>query len=520
MTGRSVGVFRQALAEFARPGASGVTGASLWRAGQVAIALAIVVTNMVGAVVVVVMGTLVIPMPTIRNFAHVRAVDTLAAAAYVIVAVVIGVLVGIRGLFRLRDWLVAERPATETEVRIVLRAPVRLFVVQMVLWAAAAVVFGVLNWHYSSTLGLRVAVAVLLTGLSTAACAYLLTERLLRPAAARALATGAPDRLAVPGVAARAVLAWALGTGVPVTGLVLIGVAELTTASGAHTKLAIAVIVLGAISLTVGLLAAGVAARATADPVDAVRRGLRRVQEGDLGVAVPVYDGTQLGQLQLGFNRMVEGLAERERIREALGIYLDPDIAERVVNEGTRLEGEEVEVTVMFVDVRNFTTFAEGRPAQQVVATLNRLFSAIVPIVHREGGRVDKFVGDGLLAVFGAPRKLADHADRALAAAVAIADAVHGELEIGIGLNSGRVVAGNVGGSGRLEFSVIGDVVNTAARVEGVTRSTGDVILLAEATKELLRQPWPALIERDEFSLKGKATPVALYAHPASVDGG
>lgn len=247
--------------------------------------------------------------------------------------------------------------------------------------------------------------------------------------------------------------------------------------------------------------------------MDAVRRGLLRVQQGDLGAAIPVYDGTQLGQLQMGFNRMVAGLAERERIREALGIYLDPDVAERVVREGTRLEGEEVDVTVMFVDVRGFTTFAEGRPAPEVVAVLNGLFDRMVPLIHAEGGRVDKFVGDGLLAVFGAPRKLADHADRALAAAVAIAG-VESELRFGIGLNSGTVVAGNVGGAGRLEFSVIGDVVNTAARVEEATRATGDVILLAEATRRLLGPGWPPLEARPGIPLKGKAERAALFAYP------
>jgi adenylate cyclase len=278
-------------------------------------------------------------------------------------------------------------------------------------------------------------------------------------------------------------------------------------------------IVLGGIALTVGLLAIGLAARATGDPVDAVRRGLRRVQEGDLNITVPVYDGTQLGQLQVGFNRMVDGLAERERMREALGIYLDPDVAERVVSEGTRLEGDEVEVTIMFVDVRNFTGFSEGRSAAEVVAALNRLFGRIVPVVHRHGGRVDKFVGDGLLAVFGAPRKLPDHADRALAAAVAVTEAVGAEeLDIGIGLNSGLVVAGNIGGGGRLEFAVIGDAVNTAARVEQSTRLTGDVILLAQATKDLLRRPWPDLEQRPGVALKGKTVPVALFAYTAAAN--
>lgn len=229
---------RLAVREFFRPGTSGLSGAALWRVGEVFIAGAIVVTNLIGAVVVVVMGTLVIPTPPVANSGHVRIVNVVAAAIYVAIAVPIGMLLGIRALFRLRDWLVAERPATPGEVRTVLRAPVRLFIVQMALWAGAAVLFGILDAWFSPTLGLRVAVAVALTGLSTAACAYLLTERLLRPAAARALAVGTPDRLAVPGVASRAVLAWALGTGVPVTGLVLIGAAELVGGGASHTALA------------------------------------------------------------------------------------------------------------------------------------------------------------------------------------------------------------------------------------------------------------------------------------------
>jgi adenylate cyclase len=243
------------------------------------------------------------------------------------------------------------------------------------------------------------------------------------------------------------------------------------------------------------------------------------VQRGELDLSVPVYDGTQIGQLQLGFNEMVVGLAERERIREAFGTYVDPDVAQHILAEGTDLAGEQVDVTVMFIDIRNFTGFAERTPAPGVVAAINQLFEQIVPIIHRHGGRVDKFVGDGLLAVFGAPRRQADHADHALAAALEITGTVSSDegLEIGIGLNSGPVVAGNVGGAGRLEFSVIGDVVNVAARVEAATRSTGDPILIAEQTKELLRAPHPDLVERIGVELKGKREPVRVYAPAAGV---
>ena len=338
----------------------------------------------------------------------------------------------------------------------------------------------------------------------------------MRPAAARALDTGIPKRLIAPGVTSRAILAWAIGTGLPVLGVVAVGILVLAGDPTPREQLGISMVVLGGVGIVVGLLAVTLAARATAAPVESVRRSLERVQRGNFDVHSPVYDGTQIGQLQLGFNQMVEGLAERERLRETFGAYVDPDVAQRILEEGTSLEGEEVEVTIMFVDVRDFTSFAERTPAPEVVAAINRLFECIVPIIHEHGGRVDKFVGDGLLAVFGAPRRLEDHADQALAAALEIERKVRagdaGELEIGIGLNSGPVVAGNVGGSGRLEFSVIGDPVNVAARVEAATRQTGDTVLIAERTKELLKDTDARLVEREGAELKGKTEPVRLYA--------
>ena len=194
---------------------------------------------------------------------------------------------------------------------------------------------------------------------------------------------------------------------------------------------------------------------------------------------------------------------------------MDRDVAEHILANPETLTGEEVEVTVMFLDVRGFTRFAEQAPAGEVVQTLNRLFAIAVPTVARHGGQVDKFVGDGLMAVFGAPRRFSDHADRALATAWEIAAAVHGglegPLEIGIGLNSGRVVAGSIGAAGRLEYSVIGDTVNVAARVEAATRETGDVVLLTERTRELLRGGGD-LERRRELTLKGRSAPVVVYA--------
>jgi adenylate cyclase len=506
---------KAALTELFRPGEGDLSGRSLWRIGSVALTAMIVLVNLIGSGAVVVIAAVVVPEPT--NNHHIFLVNGLIAIGYVAVAVPLGVAIGTRGLWRLRAWLMEERPATLAEMRLVLYSPFRLLVVQLALWWAAAVLFGVVDTQYSGDLALRVGLTVALTGLVTASTAYLIAERLLRSAAARALAGGAPRRFAVPGVATRAVLAWAVGTGVLLGGLVGIGILGVIHARGVNvTKLGVAIIALGGTGIAVGLLAVILAARTTADPIATLRRALSRVQTGDFDVRVPVYDGSQIGQLQLGFNAMVAGLAERERIREAFGTYVDPEVAEHILEEGTDLAGEQVEVTLMFIDVRDFTGFAERTPAPEVVAALNRLFEKIVPIIHKHGGRVDKFVGDGLLAVFGAPRRIPNHADEALGAALEIADGVRsgeaGPLEIGIGVNSGTVVAGNIGGDQRYEFSVIGDAVNVAARVEAATRQTGDQVLVSDRTAKLLRNPPAELVERPGVELKGRRETVRVFA--------
>src|SRR3954453_8084808 len=191
--------------------------------------------------------------------------------------------------------------------------------------------------------------------------------------------------------------------------------------------------------------------------IGTLREAALRVSAGDLRTRVPVITTDEMGDVARSFNEMTAGLEERERIRETFGTYVDRDVAEHILREGTSLAGEEGEVPALFLDIRNFTGFAERSPAPEVVATLNRLFERVVPIIHAHGGHVDKYVGDGLPAVFGAPRRQTDHADQALAAAVEIAAAVRDEfgdeLGVGIGLNSGTVVRGKVVAGRRRGFT-------------------------------------------------------------------
>lgn len=441
------------------------------------------------------------------------------APVYVIIAALVFYELGKRDFRPIERWLDDRRAPTDRERELVLGLPWRSSGRAALGWLGAAVVFGVQTaTHHPFIYVAGVVVGILLAGLTSTAVTFLLVERRLRPAFASALAGEVfPTRqslaLRVIGTRPRLLVSWALGSGIALTAIPLAFLGR-TDSSGEE--------LLGPVMFLVvaGLFGGGVlitaAAHSVSEPMQRLRTAVRRVEEGSLDEHVTVDDGGEVGLLQAGFNRMVAGLRERERIREAFGTYLDRDVAEHILREGTSLAGEEVEVTVLILDIRGFTSLAERLSAQEVVATLNRLFERIVPVIQAHGGHVDKYVGDGLLAVFGAPRRQADHADRALAAALEIAAAIDeefaGELSVGIGLNSGTVVAGNVGGAGRLEFSVIGDAVNVAARVESATRETGDTVLVAERTRKLLGRTGIPLEERPGIHLKGKREPVSLYA--------
>jgi PAS domain S-box-containing protein len=205
----------------------------------------------------------------------------------------------------------------------------------------------------------------------------------------------------------------------------------------------------------------------------------------------------------------------QRHLERALDTYLDAEVADHILTEGPSPDAKVVDATIMFLDVKNFTAVAERLDPRELVGVLNRLFGLAVPVINAHGGHVDKFIGDGLLAVFGAPCRLEAHADAALGAALEINRLVCellDELEIGIGLHSGEVVAGNVGGGGRLDFTVIGDPVNTAARIESATRTTGDRILFSAATNERLLGMEIPIVERPAVRLKGKSSPLPLYA--------
>lgn len=282
------------------------------------------------------------------------------------------------------------------------------------------------------------------------------------------------------------------------------------------TLLVAVIVVLGAV------LVFGFYGGTVGRPMVQLARAMRQVQEGQLELRLPVESNDNLGVLVDHFNAMVEGLRERERIRDALGRYVSPQIARQAITGDLRLGGELREVSVLFSDIRGFTTLAEGLEAEALVELLNRYFQVMVACIRAEGGSVNKFLGDGLMALFGAPDPLPDAPGAAVRSAIAMERALTlfnadqrfrggSELAIGIGIATGPVVVGNVGSADRLEYTAIGDTVNTASRIEGLTKELGATILLDARTSQGLSADI-ATVSRGSVSVKGKQQPVAVHA--------
>src|SRR4051794_12114448 len=384
------------------------------------------------------------------------------------------------------------------------------------LWGA--IVFAAYaTWELELDIGgaALVLVAALLSVLSPVGFFFLTVERAMRPVLIDIADTIEPgDEPEIPGVPLR----WRLLAVLPAVNLVAgVVVAALTAPAGADFgDFALAIGISAGVALTIAMGLSVLLSDSIVTPVNQLTAAADRVAQGDLDVRVPLISTDETGILTAAFNRMSAGLRERERLREAFGTFVDPELGERILQEGTDLAGEDVEVSILFLDVRGFTSLAEQTSARDLVAMLNDLYEQVVPVLVSHGGHANKFIGDGMLAVFGAPERLPDHADRAVAAALEIAACVRerydGGLRVGIGVNSGRVLVGTIGGGGRLDFTVIGDPVNTAARVEAATRETNDDILVTEATLQLISNDRGSWERRTTSPLKGKSRTVDLYA--------
>ncbi len=497
------------------------SGADLARRLQLRISLALIFANAIGAAIVFAIAVWVLPFTAqVEDVGEVRLVNLIAVVVFFAVVSPIATVRGGRRLRRVSSWLLEDRDPTAEEQVAALRAPRRIVGTHLVVWLFGALVFGVLNATFSLEEGQRAAITVTLGGLTTCAFVYLLSERQLRPVASRALAAGVPDRRIGPGVKTRTFVAWAFGTAVPILGLMSIGLSALVEEDFTRDELAIVILALGGVGLLVGLYASLLSARAVADPVASLRKAVREVEGGELDVEVPVYDGSEIGRLQAGFNSMVAGLRERERIQDLFGRHVGADVAREALASEVELGGEAREVSILFTDIVGSTRLASERPPAEVVELLNRFFAVVVEVVDGHGGSVNKFEGDAALAVFGAPVAIEDAPSRALAAARDLARRLPREvpeLAATIGVSAGEAVAGNIGEESRFEYTVIGDPVNEAARLTELAKERPGRLLASGAILERAGEREAARWKLDgSAQLRGRAaeTPLAIPREP------
>jgi adenylate cyclase len=387
-----------------------------------------------------------------------------------------------RKFSRALAWLEEGRDPTEQEHRLTLTLPAQVAALTAAGWGVGSVIGFAFNLDHSLLAATLIAVAVWLGGETTSAIAYLVSEWKLRPLTARALAIRNPEDT-ILGVRNRQLFAWSLGTAVPMTGVICVGVVGLTKDGVDPSAIAAACVFLSVVSLATGLLSTMITARAIARPLTEMHDAVGRIAAGDLGARLAIDDSTEVGLLQAGFNRMAEGLRERERIRDLFGRQVGRDVARAALAGGTRLGGEEREVGALFVDLTGSTSMAAAMPPTEVVRLLNRFFRVVIEVVESQGGFVNKFEGDAALCVFGAPAPCADPAGQALCAARTLAERLDREVPevgFGIGVSVGHAVAGNVGSEERFEYTVIGDPVNEAARLCDLAKQSGRPALASD----------------------------------------
>ena len=281
------------------------------------------------------------------------------------------------------------------------------------------------------------------------------------------------------------------------------------------------IVAIGLGALLAALAIGGGFANAITAPIRLIVQGMRDVRQGNLRRRLSLQREDEIGYMASSFDEMVEGLEERERIKETFGRFVSKDVADVVLSGRIPLDGERRDVTILFQDIRGFTALSENTDPVDLLRILNQFLTEMVAAVEAEGGVVHKFTGDGVMVLFGAPVAHADDPERAVRAALGMVrrlddlnrkwaeDGAGPQLRIGIGVHTGEVVAGQIGPDDRIEYSVIGDPVNLASRIEGLTKEVGVTVLISSVTAERLGADF-LLGRRSVVSVRGKEAPVEV----------
>jgi adenylate cyclase len=320
-------------------------------------------------------------------------------------------------------------------------------------------------------------------------------------------------------VLTRLVGMWLLGCGLPCAAIVTLIVIRSNgwiIHKTASVEMPILVVTLAAVLL--GLPIMILTSRSISDPVREVVDAMAQVEQGRIDTFVGVYERSEIGRLQGGFNRMVAGLAERERLRDLFDRHVGADVASRAIEEGTSLSGDVREAAILFIDLVGSTKLPASRSPQEVAEVLNDFFRIVVSAVDERHGLINKFQGDAALAVFGAPLPLQGAASAALASARDLRSQLRRlpVVDFGIGVSAGPVFAGNIGAENRYEYTVVGDAVNEAARLADFAKTSDRRIMCSAAAIDRAdaaeRQRW---VSNGETVLRGRSEPTHIWTPAA-----
>ncbi|MGW0036777.1 adenylate/guanylate cyclase domain-containing protein [Gordonia sp. NPDC003376] len=426
-------------------------------------------SNLVGALFTFAFLRFGMPESDSFRFNEITALNQAIFAAYLVVAMVVGAVLSIQLSLPVLIWhRRRSRLDNQGARKRALQLPMLLSAVNVGMWVVGGLLFTCVNLTVSVRDAFIVAMASCIGALVTCVLSFLQFEKVLRPITVAAMANN-PNSAIAPGVTTRITVFWVISVVAPM--LVIVGLITMQRLGYIQTDadgLMRPILWMALSALAFSLLAIIRVVTAINDPIKQLRRAQAKVSEGDLTASVKIYDGTDIGLLQAGFNDMVTDLRERQQLRNLFGRYVGEDVARRAIEIGTELGGEERYVGVLFVDIVGSTRLAVNRPPREVVDLLNEFFRVVVAVVGRHGGFVNKFQGDAALAIFGAPLDLDDFAGRALASARELRQELYdtlGDTDIGIGVSAGKAIAGHIGAEARLEYTVIGDPVNEAARL-------------------------------------------------------
>jgi len=404
-------------------------------------------------------------------------------------------------------------------------------------WAGAGLLWGtllpVVTRSFDVGEGLRVAFGITFIGGSfVAVIIFLGAERIWRAELARFFPKGDLSAARAPRLRVRTrMLAVLLLVGLlPLAVLAMAAVtranallgADVATAAAIIRNLIAVVVVIAAGGVLVGVGLATLVADSVAAPLRDLQRAMAKVRDGTLDVRCSVASNDEIGSVTEGFNGMVEGLRERERIRETFGKYVSPEVRDEILTGRAATAGALREVTILFAVLRDFTPWVESRPAAEVVADLNAYFGEMDAAIRAHGGLVLQFIGDEIEAVFGAPQPNPRHADAAVATARAMCErlvvwnaaqraAGRRELRHGIGIHTGTVIAGNIGSGERLSYALVGDAVNVASRIQSLNKGVGTEVLVSAATVAMLSST-AGLEALPAAKVKGHAAEVSVFA--------